>query len=441
MLNRIFSYQLAKALTFIVLLVSLSGLVYTLSVGASARSTPVVSADCSAFDATQTTHPSALTPNLLANADLTQVSTSATPTGWFHNNWGANTPTFTYQEHTDSTHSGQLHVAVSSYSSGDAKWYPQPIAAQSNQSYLFKNRYQSTVDTQFVAQVLLSSAQDMFIHVGNAPASASWTQTSFVFTTPPNAQTVTVFQVLDKVGTLSTDSYYLGTYTPQPLQNGLVTLSFDDGAEPIYQNALPLLIQYQMTSTQYLISQPLEGSKNPYYMTPSQDIDVFKRGNEIGAHTITHANLTDLTTSQVDHELAQSQRDIAALTGVVPQHFASPFGAYNAATIAQIKRYYCSQRSTEVGYNSPDNFNRYDIQTQSITKDTTLAEAKTWLNYAQQHHVWLVLVFHEVEPMGRINSYSPQQLEDLLKAIKASNLRVVSMTTGITTIASTQAQK
>jgi peptidoglycan/xylan/chitin deacetylase (PgdA/CDA1 family) len=52
----------------------------------------------------------------------------------------------------------------------------------------------------------------------------------------------------------------------------------------------------------------------------------------LGAHTVTHRDLTRASRAEIRWELEESNRRLAAHTGKVPLHFAYPFGRYDAVS-------------------------------------------------------------------------------------------------------------
>ena len=81
------------------------------------------------------------------------------------------------------------------------------------------------------------------------------------------------------------------------------------------------------------------------------------------------------------------------------RNFAYPYGDYDARVIAAEQAAgYRSGRSVEEGYNSKLDLELYDIRVQNMTPDTTLAQYKSWIDYAKAHNYWLVIVYHEVVP-------------------------------------------
>ncbi len=150
------------------------------------------------------------TGNLITNPsfETADPNNSATPQGWLQDSWGTNTPTFSYAStgHTG-TRSGK--VQLTSYTSGDAKWYFTPVAVSSSTAYTFSDYYQSTIATQVVAQLEDAAGNDTYVSLGTAAASTTWKQFSGTVTTTATTKNVTILHVIAGVGTLTTDDYSL----------------------------------------------------------------------------------------------------------------------------------------------------------------------------------------------------------------------------------------
>ena len=184
-----------------------------------------------------------------------------------------------------------------------------------------------------------------------------------------------------------------------------------------------MLNSYNVKGTFYLVSGFLNTTN---YLTTTQAKAIEQAGNEIGAHTVNHPDLTTLNATQLNYQLAQSKQTLESLFGPI-RNFASPYGAYNDQVIAAIKHYYRSHRSTDAGYNSKDNFDIYDIRTQTILSTTTVQEIDSWIAQAQHDKTWLVLLIHEVNTSGDLYSITPQNLNTLLQYIKSIKMRTLTV--------------
>jgi len=122
-------------------------------------------------------------------------------------------------------------------------------------------------------------------------------------------------------------------------------ITFDDGYLNNLHHALPILKRFGFTSTCYVVSGLL-GKTNVWDaghgiaqvpLMDATDLQVWvAAGQEVGSHTMTHANLPSLDDAKRTSEIAGSK---AALESVLlqrggVQHFCYPYGAINAATVA-----------------------------------------------------------------------------------------------------------
>jgi peptidoglycan/xylan/chitin deacetylase (PgdA/CDA1 family) len=355
----------------------------------------------------------------------------AIPAAWFMGQWGTNTAKFEYLSGVAHSGNRSVKVTLSSISSGDVKWYftPQPI--KENSGYTFSDYYQSDVSTSLMAQVKLVSGSFQYLFLGTLVSSASWQLASASFKTPPGSSEVTIFHILNSVGSLTTDDFSLLATPIKSLSQGMVSLTFDDGTATAYRNGVPLLEKYGIKATHYLITDPLIYPGDPYYMTAAQARDLSAKGHEIGSHTVTHPHLTTLSLANVDKELSDSKTYLTNLLGKVPANFATPYGEYNATVLTEIKKYYSSHRSVDVGYNDPASFDRYNIHTQNIERTITVATVKSWIDYARANKIWLVIVFHEIANIRDQYSYTPTNLEAVLQYLKSTAVKTVTVQDGL----------
>jgi peptidoglycan/xylan/chitin deacetylase (PgdA/CDA1 family) len=368
--------------------------------------------------------------NGIANSTMEQVSYTNpnAPMAWTSAGWGTNTRTFSYPT-TAHTGSHSARVDVTKYTDGDAKWMfdAQPVTA--GLAYNFSDYYESNVDTHVVAQINLSNGTIQYLQLPAAPASATtWANYSTKFFAPVGATSVTVFHLISSVGFLQTDDYSLLSSPTVPFSRGLVSLTFDDGWDSIYTNGLPILQAHNMVSTQF-IATGLVGT--PGYMTVPQIAAFQTAGHEIGSHTVSHPDLTTLTTVDLISELSGSKAFLET-NGFGPiTDFASPYGAYNPTVISAIKTYYASHRSVDMGFNSKDNFDAYNLKVQDIGIDTTTTQVAAWATQAAADRTWLILVYHQVDTSGDAYSVTPTNLNAQLTAVAASGLPAVTIRQGL----------
>lgn len=98
-----------------------------------------------------------------------------------------------------------------------------------------------------------------------------------------------------------------------------IILTFDDGYTDAYTEAFPILKKYGFTADFFIIMNYPD--KKDGYMTWEQINALKKAGMEIGSHTLTHPDLTDLDSEVAWRQIADSKDDTVV--------FCYPSGKYN----------------------------------------------------------------------------------------------------------------
>jgi hypothetical protein len=107
-------------------------------------------------------------------------------------------------------------------------------------------------------------------------------------------------------------------------QQTVVSLTFDHNLQ--YQIALgPLLAKYGMNAT-FFVNSGLVRTNSSYYMDWSDLQALYAGGNEIGGHTVTHADPAKLTLDQQRNEVCVDRATLVA-HGFQAVSFAHPYGA------------------------------------------------------------------------------------------------------------------
>lgn len=117
---------------------------------------------------------------------------------------------------------------------------------------------------------------------------------------------------------------------------GSVALTFDDAFQNFHREALPLLSEYKLPATLFVVSDHC-GARNDWSTQPSgipslplmswaEILEAADQGVQIGAHTATHPYLSRLSRSAVREELAGSRRKIEDRIGRPITQLAYPYG-------------------------------------------------------------------------------------------------------------------
>ena len=108
-----------------------------------------------------------------------------------------------------------------------------------------------------------------------------------------------------------------------------IVLTFDDGYRDFYTEAFPVLSQYGLKATVFVVpgltGEQRIGRNAKEFMTWGEIREVQSYGMQIGSHTMTHPKLHCMQPSQIREELRQSKDLIEDKLGVAVQSFAYPF--------------------------------------------------------------------------------------------------------------------
>ncbi|MFN8386578.1 MAG: polysaccharide deacetylase family protein [Anaerolineales bacterium] len=126
-----------------------------------------------------------------------------------------------------------------------------------------------------------------------------------------------------------TQAIYFGAQLP----SRPVLLTFDDGSETVYTEALPVMQTYGFTGTAYIVYNYIGSTR---YMDKNQIRALYDAGWEIGSHGISHLDLTTRPGKQED-EVVSSRRRLESYLGVPIRSFAYPFGVYDDTSLHFVK--------------------------------------------------------------------------------------------------------
>jgi peptidoglycan/xylan/chitin deacetylase (PgdA/CDA1 family) len=120
----------------------------------------------------------------------------------------------------------------------------------------------------------------------------------------------------------------------------VVFLNFYDDEKDQFINAKPILDKYGFKGTFFIVCN--WAGSNTDRMTWQDVSQLYKEGNDIGSHTMTHKVLDKLSPTALDYEVGQSKQCIHDHIGVYPTVFSPPHGkgSNNATVIDTIAKYY-----------------------------------------------------------------------------------------------------
>lgn len=195
--------------------------------------------------------------NLVPNSELLPGIYN-TPVSWTAYQGGNNLATFSYVQDDGPPY---LQVDVSSYKDGQAKWQYLPQAVKPNQYFNLSLSYKSNVSVPLIAecQLLDGSVQDQTLSI--LPPTDDWTSITNQFQATPNCTNLFVALVLSANGSLASRDYSLNEIPlsgTNDWSNAIVSITFDDGWQSEFTNALPLLNKYSYKATFYVNAATIE---------------------------------------------------------------------------------------------------------------------------------------------------------------------------------------
>jgi cellulose synthase/poly-beta-1,6-N-acetylglucosamine synthase-like glycosyltransferase/peptidoglycan/xylan/chitin deacetylase (PgdA/CDA1 family)/spore germination protein YaaH len=218
----------------------------------------------------------------------------------------------------------------------------------------------------------------------------------------------------------SMDSYPLPyTLTQYGYKPNEVAISFDDGPDPEWTpKILDILNKYNVKGTFFMIGD--EAQDNVSVMER-----VYREGHEIGNHTYTHPDISEISDRQIDLQLNLTEKLFAAKLGVRPVYFRPPYSIDQepdtndqAAPIDRIQH--------QLGYVivgnkiDTDDWNEHPRKTpqeiiDSVFEQINLAQTKTWMKGS-------IILMHDG---GGNRQPTVDALPKLIEALRAHGYKIV----------------
>ena len=115
-----------------------------------------------------------------------------------------------------------------------------------------------------------------------------------------------------------------------------IMLSFDDTYVEDYEIAFPILNSLGLKAV-FFVNTVVIGK--PGYMTASQIKELADSGHVIGGHTWNHPNIQNPKERDMIWQIDKPRQEIEKITGKPVEHFAYPYGVWNSAGIAKLKKH------------------------------------------------------------------------------------------------------
>lgn len=217
-----------------------------------------------------------------------------------------------------------------------------------------------------------------------------------------------------------------------PFDQGMVTITLDDGWATQYTKARPALNARNIDATYALVTNALAQGWGGY-MTTAQVQTLVAEGNDIASHTLTHPDLTTLSAAQLTSELQDSQAWLMSNLGLpaVP-NFVVPYGRYDSTVQGAIRQSYASSRTVNAGRNFRDTL-VYELRGNDVHRAVTVSTVRGWIDQAIAEKSWLILVFHEFVDgtPTRDTEYRTANFAAILDYVRTRGARTVTLAEGV----------
>jgi peptidoglycan/xylan/chitin deacetylase (PgdA/CDA1 family) len=219
---------------------------------------------------------------------------------------------------------------------------------------------------------------------------------------------------------------------------GVISIAFDDGRQSQYDYAFPLLKEYGMHGTFYIISSEISDfSGDDSFMSIAELRNLQGNESEIGSHSVTHPDFTSLTDQQIISECVNSKQLLQS-NGFIVNNFAYPYGATNVHTDSIVANYYRSARSA---YTPPfimplptSQFllTGYPGETgdpSTVSQLDQLHAAESFVDQAVSSNSYAIIFFHNIIPGDTSHSYeiSAEYFEDFLEYVAESGVTTLTV--------------
>jgi cellulose synthase/poly-beta-1,6-N-acetylglucosamine synthase-like glycosyltransferase/peptidoglycan/xylan/chitin deacetylase (PgdA/CDA1 family)/spore germination protein YaaH len=209
--------------------------------------------------------------------------------------------------------------------------------------------------------------------------------------------------------------YTLSQYGYHPNE---VAFTFDDGPDPEWTpKILDILKKYNVKGTFFMIGEVAQDNIGLIKR-------VYREGHEIGNHTFTHPDISEISERQVDLQLNLTERLFAAELGIQPVYFRPPYSIDQepdtndqAAPVDHIQHLGYVIVGDKIDTNDWDEHPRKTPQEiiDSVFEQIALSNTKTWMKGS-------IILMHDG---GGDRSATVAALPELIKALRAHGYKIV----------------
>ena len=212
---------------------------------------------------------------------------------------------------------------------------------------------------------------------------------------------------------------------------GKVTLTFDDGFDNVFTEAKRIMDEYGFPGVAYVNTGTI-GTSGKLTLEELQKMQ--QLGWDISSHGKDHTDLVTggLTSAQVrDQMVGDKQWLLKHGFYKGAQHFATPYGSYNDAVLAEIKRTYVTHRTVKERSTIVETYppaNPYELPIRTVLNTNTVEDIQGWIDLVSVNRGWLILMFHRIEdPADVFTKVTPTVFKGMVDYLAEADVDVVTM--------------
>jgi len=154
-----------------------------------------------------------------------------------------------------------------------------------------------------------------------------------------------------------------------------VIITFDDGYENIYLNAIPVLKKYNFKAVIFIVAnyighyntwEAMQFQQKYMHLTEDQIRRLRDEGHEIGSHSKMHNHLPTLSGNKLIDEIKGSKIKLEKLLDKKISSFCYPYGRFNEKIVNLVKEAGYRYATTNLKYDNKKNFNPFTLNRRSI---------------------------------------------------------------------------
>ncbi len=204
--------------------------------------------------------------------------------------------------------------------------------------------------------------------------------------------------------------------------SGMVSFTFDDFLASAADTAAPMLVEHGWRGTFYLSPGLLTSGESVGEVCSQADVErLHQEGHEIGNHTYSHKECTNVSKSVLLDEFNRSQQHLTQFTGA--RHFSFPCGEYDTRALTFFGRRFNTLRTVDPGVNSGTiDLNR--LKANPIYESLDPHKLQALLKQTRDERGWLILYTHDVCATPSKFGCTVQRFASVISAVKEAGLAV-----------------